>query len=76
MNFPLDMLEKSAILKAVDVNVASDQPPSTPNIVACSAVRRGSSGSVSLFGVLAPPLLALAQVSSSRSQRLYVGLLL
>lgn len=45
------MGEKSAIVKNVDENVASDQPPSTPYIVAAAAVRRRSSGSVSLFDV-------------------------
>lgn len=60
------MEKKSAIVKIVDENVASDQPPSTPHIVAAAAVRRRSSGSVSLFDVRTNLSLAPACASPCR----------
>lgn len=65
--FPLDMGEKSAIVKNVDENVAPDQPPSTPHIVAAVTVRRTSSGSVFLFDV--PSNLHLAPARATLRRR-------
>ena len=42
--FPLDMAEKSAIVKDVDANVAPDQPPSTPDSAASFCDCRSLSG--------------------------------
>jgi hypothetical protein len=68
VKFPLDMGEKSAIVKIVDVNVAPDQPPSTLDSVASAAVRRRSSGSVFLFDVRVIPILAPALARAPRER--------
>jgi len=57
-NLPLDKRDNSAIVKNVDDdNAAPDQPPSTPDSVAVSAVRCGAPvGSLSISVQNFPPL--------------------